>query len=259
MTAYPVCVKTPKGIEEVERKTQGLALKARQVLIMIDGKRDLATLQGIFPPEMVPPILDQLLGEGFIRALDPPAPPPAAARGPVASNDDERYAMARNFMLNTTSAFLGVVGSSLTAKIEAAGDLGALAALYGEWHDALALTPEGKKRLPDLDTQILALIGDVAPAPKPAPSAVAKPATQPAVKRPQDDDERLSMARAFMVNTTATFLGVAGSSLIDRLEMAPDIGALRQLYYDWREALQLSFEAKTRLPDFERRLAALLS
>lgn len=255
-------MKTPKGIEEVERKSHGLAMKARQVLIMIDGKRDQRTLEGIFPPEWVGSVLESLLRDGFIRPLEPVLAPPPQAPAPapkaaLPADADGRYEMARNFMLNTTSAFLGMVGSSLTGKIEQAGDLASLAALFGEWHDAMALSPDGKKRLAELDSKLLDLLGDVPAATRPAAPASPQ-AVAPAV-RPENDDQRLEMARNFMVNTTNTFIGVAGSSLISRLEGAGSIAALRQLYYDWREALQLSKEAKARLPDLEKRLAALLS
>ena len=187
---YPTCVKTPKGIEEVERKVHGLALKSRQVLIMVDGKRDLTALQGIFPPAMVPGILDELLNGEFIRALDPPKPveppppPKPVARVPVASNDEERYSMARNFMLNTTSAFVGMAGSSLSGKIEQAMGLAALTPLYHDWRDAIALSGDGKKRLPELEAQLLKLLGEeparaatpVAPTAAPAaPTKAAEP------------------------------------------------------------------------------------
>lgn len=265
-TLYPTCVKTPKGIEEVERKVHGLPLKSRQVLIMVDGKRDLAALQGIFPPEMVPGILEDLLAGGFIRELEVPKPvdPPKpvvkpAPRVPVAGNDEERYAMARNFMLNTTSAFVGMAGSSLIDKIEQTMDLDGLGPLYYEWHAAIGLTGDGKKRLPELDQQLLKLLGDLPDRAPPAtpPSPVAK--SEAPAKRPANDDERLGMARNFMLNTTTTFIGIAGSSLIDKVERAASITELRHLYYDWRESMQLSKEGLQRLPELEKRLAALLS
>lgn len=266
----PRYVKTPKGIEEVERKAHGLTPKSRQVLIMINGKRDLADLQGIFPPEMVPPILAELISGDFVRELEPPPPEPPpppptskAATVPVAGNDEERYQLARNFMINTTTAFLGMSGSALISRIEQTGDLASLNALYHEWHDSLALTADGKKRLPELDQQLLKLLGEMPE--RPAPAKTAAPASKPApakaeqVKRPADDDERLTMARNFMVNTTTTFIGMAGSSLVDRLEAAENIPALRQLYFDWRTSMELSGDAKKRLPELEKRLAALLS
>lgn len=261
MGSLYTCVKTPKGIEEVERRVHGLALKSRQVLIMIDGKRDLAALQDIFPPAMLPPILDELLAGGFIRELErpkpvepPPAPVKAGPPVPVAANDEERYALARNFMLNTVSAFVGMAGSSLTNKIEQTMDLEALAPLQDEWRAAIALSGDGKKRLPELDSQLQNLLG---------PPAAARPATVAAAadsaRRPIDDEDRLEMARFFMLNTLDTFVGMAGSALMAKVEKAPSITELRHLYYDWRESVQLDKEGRQRLPDLEKRLAALLS
>ena len=259
---YPTCVKTPKGIEEVERKVHGLALKSRQVLIMIDGKRDLAALQGIFPPVMVPGILDELLNGGFIRELEQPkplTPPPAkpAVQIPTASNDAERFSMARNFMLNTVSSFVGFAGSSLISKIEQTMDLDALAALFHDWRDAIALSGDGKKRLSELEAQLLKLLVDVPPPRAPIAPVAAKSASQ--AKRPVDDEDRLEMARNFMTNTTNTFIGIAGSALIEKIARAASITELRHLYYDWKESMQLDKEGKQRLPDLEKRLAALLS
>lgn len=261
MGSLYTCVKTPKGIEEVERKAHGLALKSRQVLIMIDGKRDLAALQDIFPPAMLPPILDELLAGGFIRELERPKPvepPPAPAKPapavPVAANDEERYALARNFMLNTVSAFVGMAGSSLTNKIEQTMDLEALAPLQDEWRAAIALSRDGKKRLAELEAQLQKLLG---PAPGASPAAAAPGAEQG--RRPVDDEDRLEMARFFMLNTLDTFVGVSGSVLMAKVEKAPSITELRHLYYDWRESIQLDKEGRQRLPDLEKRLAALLS
>lgn len=257
----PTCVKTPKGIEEVERKTQGLALKSRQVLIMVDGRRDLAALQEIFPPAMVPGILDELLKGGFIRVLEAPkpAPSPTAKRVPTASNDEERFTMARNFMLNTVSSFVGMAGSSLIDKIEREMDLDGLAPLYHDWRDAIALSSDGKKRLFELEAQLIALLGEPPLRGAEAAAAAPEPKSPAPAARPADDDERLSMARNFMINTTSTFIGMAGSALIDKVERAASITELRHLYYDWKESMQLDKEGKKRLPDLEKRLAALLS
>ena len=287
-TLYPKCVKTPKGLEEVERKVHGLPLKSRQVLIMIDGKRDLAALQDIFPPAIVPGILEDLLNGGFIRELEPPPPPKEsspppqpkpAARVPMASNDEERFTLARNFMMNTVSAFVGLAGSSLIAKIEQAMDFEGLMPLYYEWYDAVGLTKDGKKRLPELEAQLLKLLGDVPPRPvleaksaearelaaqmaaKSASQSASQSAPQPApqARRPADDDERLTMARNFIINTTNTFVGIVGSALVEKAERAGSISDLRHLYFDWKETMQLDKEGRQRLPELEKRLAALLS
>lgn len=159
MTDATVCVKTPKGIEEVARRSHGLSLRERRLLIMIDGSRNGASLAAMVPGEDVAGTIQKLLAEGFITPL-PVASPAAASPAAKAPAIDEakRYDMARNFMLNTVSAFLGVFGSGLSEKLEAAGDLQALRDLYQSWRDAIRLTPEGQKRGAELEEKLAALL-----------------------------------------------------------------------------------------------------
>lgn len=178
MSDLPLCVKTPKGIVEVEHRTYRLPMRMRQALIMIDGKRDHATLSAMFPGDGLAGILDHLLSEGFITPLrrEEPAPPrqelPASAAAPVPAkpaeakrpsapapaNDDERYAMARNFMINTTGAFVGIAGSSLTNRIEAAPSIDDLRHLFDEWREAIQLSRDGRKQIADLEGKLAALL-----------------------------------------------------------------------------------------------------
>src|ERR1017187_694138 len=104
MSGQVLCVKTPKGIEEVEKRAHGLAQRSRRVLIMADGKRDAAGLAIMFPSEDIPAILDDLLSDGFLTPLEVAAPQTSMPRP---ADDGERFAMAQNFMNNTVSAFLG--------------------------------------------------------------------------------------------------------------------------------------------------------
>ncbi len=150
-----VCVKTPKGIEEVARRTHGLSLRERRLLIMIDGSRNRASLAAMIPGEDVAGIMEKLLANGFITPLAVAAP--EAAKAP-AIDEAKRFEMARNFMLNTVSAFLGVFGSGLSEKLEAADSLQALRDLYQSWRDAIRLTPEGQKRGAELEEKLAALL-----------------------------------------------------------------------------------------------------
>lgn len=255
-TLYSTYVKTPKGIEEVERKVHGLALKSRQVLIMIDGKRDLAVLQGIFPPEMVPGILDELIAGGYIRELDRPKPASAATGAGVDGEDP--FVLSQTFMINIAKRILGIAGDPVIAKLKSANDLDALRALFPEWRNAIKQSPDGLQRMKELETKLFHVLGEVS-VQTGAAASPAKPKSSASAARPADDDDRLSMARNFMINTTSTFVGLAGSALIDKAERAASITELRHLYYDWKESLELDKEGKKRLPDLEKRLAALLS
>lgn len=150
-----VCVKTPKGIEEVARRTHGLSLRERRLLIMIDGSRNQASLATMIPGEDVAGTMEKLLAEGFITPLA--VATPESAKAP-AIDEAKRFEMARNFMLNTVSAFLGVFGSGLSEKLEAAENLQALRDLYQSWRDAIRLTPEGQKRGAELEEKLAALL-----------------------------------------------------------------------------------------------------
>jgi hypothetical protein len=72
-------MKSPKGQDEIERRTHGLTPRLRQMLIMMDGRRDMATLQTVFAAESVPGLMQQLLDGGFVIELAAAA---AAAQGP---------------------------------------------------------------------------------------------------------------------------------------------------------------------------------
>ena len=336
-----IYVKTPKGIEEVERKAHGLALKPRQMLIMIDGKRDEAALKGIFPPEMVGPFLQELIAGGFVRELE--LAPPAAAPvpkvdslqaqkevftaalyeviGPDADNFTAKVDAAKSLaelgqaaakceevvakiggrkkaegfgrklresgiefasLLGAgpptqtpaaaaakpdlsaareviTVALMDAIGpdaDQFTGKVDAAASFQDLAVLAKKFSDIVAGVG-GKKKAADFEAKLRAakipLPGDPVPATAPAP---AQPA---AVPPPATDEDRLDLARNFMINTANTFTGVSGSSLVVQLEGAKNLKELRSLFYDWREALEMSAAGKQRLPDLEKRLAALLS
>lgn len=260
MTSFPLCVKTPKGIEEVERKAHGLALKARQVLIMVDGKRDVEALETIFPPGSVAPVLTELLAGGFIRALEPVAPAPVTTAAHAAPSGSATVSLqpAREAFSSALYDVFGPDADNFTIHVDKAKSVEELSELATRYQEVVAKM--GGRRKADGFVATLRAAGILgtpgsspqAPAPPPGPVTVA-------VEPPKSERERLDMARQFMINTATTFSGVAKSSLIVQLEQAQEIRDLRALYYDWREALQMSSSGRQRLPDLERRAAALLS
>jgi hypothetical protein len=160
-----ICVKTPKGLEEVAKRSDGVPQKARRLLIMVDGSRDFAALAAMFPGDDSMAMLEKLLADGYItpRVVESPkAPEPTAPSAPAIAlpkvEPSQRYDMARNFMLNTTSAFLGVFGSALSEKIERAATLEDLQGLYVPWREAIRLSPDGKKRAEELETRLASLL-----------------------------------------------------------------------------------------------------
>ena len=149
------CVKTPKGIEEIEKRGGALQQKERRILILVDGTRDVSAIRAMFPGEETTAVLNKLLTEGYIAQRGQASPKPAAT---PPADEAERFTMAKNFMINTTSHFLGPMGSSLVGKLQSCVDLAQLRGLFDAWRGAIATDGGGRKQLPDLESRLAALL-----------------------------------------------------------------------------------------------------
>jgi hypothetical protein len=164
------CVKTPKGIEEMTQRKHGLSQRHRRLLILVDGSRALNDLVQMVPDTEVPVLYQELVDNGFIAPLESqpvaapaatgvkPAAPAVEKRAPAPADDRERFEMARNFMYNTTSHFLGVAGSSLSDHIQQCNSIEELRNYYKEWSDGIRLTGDGRKAADKLEQQLAGLI-----------------------------------------------------------------------------------------------------
>jgi hypothetical protein len=122
--------KTPKGIEEIAKRTFGLNLKMRQLLILIDGKRNLAELEKMVPSLDVRGCIDELSNDGFIQhqkttvqqttSSDRSDEIPALARAPAmgvavnAQNPQEVVRRTANLITDT----LGPNGNDFALRVE---------------------------------------------------------------------------------------------------------------------------------------------
>jgi hypothetical protein len=130
-----VCVKSPKGINEISTRAAGLNPRLRQLLILLDGKRAVHELAKMLPTLNVPEALGALIGEGFAENLSegsaqpitssasspapaPPAAPPSMAQGILSpgSGLSERDAIMRTARLVTEK--MGPNADSLALRIE---------------------------------------------------------------------------------------------------------------------------------------------
>ncbi|MCL6417711.1 hypothetical protein MIB92_18775 [Aestuariirhabdus sp. Z084] len=167
VVSIPLCVKTPKGIEAVEQRMHGLPARVRQVLIMVDGKRDTDDLVNLFPGDGTQSSLEHLLNEGFITPLEKEQTKSgfgfsfgksAPSEGPKPKDDNERLELARNFMVNTTRTFIGFTGDAFIAEIEACQSIGELQGLFDTWRETIRQNPEGSSRMSEMEPRLAALI-----------------------------------------------------------------------------------------------------
>lgn len=75
--------KTAKGQAEIETRAHRLSPRLRALLIMVDGKRDLAALAALVP-QPAEEALTELLNQGFVEAVGEPSASPAPAAAPSA-------------------------------------------------------------------------------------------------------------------------------------------------------------------------------
>lgn len=162
--------KTALGSEELERRSLGLGVIERRLLILIDGQRGVAELQTMMGKTEIGPLLDHLVEVGCVlwpgregASAAKPAPAPearsAVAAAPAPEGGAERSPkereMARNFMINTLLTFIGPYANpELMKRIQAAPDSATLRLLYPEWRELMDSPRAAGKRMAELDKEL---------------------------------------------------------------------------------------------------------
>lgn len=135
-------LKTESGRAEIANRSQKLAPALRSILLLVDGRRDAATLRklggGLHAPADA---LDQLLAMGLIGS---DADAGAVPRG-VAANSAValRYSTLSGLMSEAVREHLGLRGFFVQLKIERCNDVADLEALLPDLAEAIA-KPRGR-------------------------------------------------------------------------------------------------------------------
>jgi hypothetical protein len=165
----PTYFKTRKGQEEIEGRSGGLTPRARRLLIMIDGKRDLSEVGALIADPNLDETLAMLEREGYVAPVNEAAAPPAAivadagdttaAADAPAAFDPKQFDMARNFMMNTITKFNGPYNKlGLIKKVHESSRPEDLRGLFDEWLRAICETRMGKLRAGELKVRLRAVL-----------------------------------------------------------------------------------------------------
>jgi hypothetical protein len=168
--------KTGKGQEEIKARTGNLSQRVRQVLIFIDGKRDLDALRAMLPAGDLENTLQMLQEQDYIGAIETAgigiselAPTAASEETPISDSTAFRelpptsgtpdLELARNFMMNTLKSFIGPYAAlSLLEKVDAAQSHAEMRAHFEPWMEAIIETHDGKRRADELRCALLKII-----------------------------------------------------------------------------------------------------
>ena len=167
----PTYFKTRKGQEEIEGRSGGLTPRARRLLIMIDGKRDLSEVRALIADPNLDETLVMLEREGYVAPVNeaPPPQPAVADAGEAATVsaapapfDPKQFDMARNFMMNTITKFNGPYNKlGLIKKVHESSRPEDLRGLFDEWLRAICETRMGKLRAEELKVRLRAVLDGV--------------------------------------------------------------------------------------------------
>lgn len=127
MNAGLIYQKTAKGMEEVAKRSAQLSMVARRLLIMIDGKKDVAALSQFVKEGEFEGVIQELESGEFIEAADvsaapstpAPAPAPSSSYSAAGSITNENFVTVQKRAVREIFSILGPDGDRLAIKIEA--------------------------------------------------------------------------------------------------------------------------------------------
>lgn len=143
-----VFFKTEKAVEELSLRNHGLRPKARQILIMLDGKRTLSSLTSLISTSDLHSQLKELKASGYIceeSTLPPSAPPPNPTKTaePETPVDPVRLTRAKAYLIEISQQHLGLLATKLQREIAEAHDHTSLRVALAHWNMALRESRSG--------------------------------------------------------------------------------------------------------------------
>lgn len=160
-----IFAKTRKGQAEIETRSAGLGVRARRLLILLDGRRSIDEVRAMVADPRLDETLAMLQAEGYIDSVWSARSSPAAAEeqppaaGSAAPSDPARLDKARNFMLNAMRTFNGPYHNiDLMTRIQGARGADELRGLVDAWLTSIELTKMGRLRAEELRLRVLEVL-----------------------------------------------------------------------------------------------------
>ena len=228
MDPAAIYAKTPKGLEEMQSRTYRLGLRARALLILVDGKCTAAEViekgrtggnSAAFAG------LEELEAQGFISAAAAPRTSAVAAAGGLSA----ALVDARRHAIEQLLSLLGPGADDFTARLEAAKNADTLLSELERCRNAVnGLAGNQKAARFWAGVQERLAVG----APAPAAAAPGAPVREGA--------KSLAAVRRFAIERMAGLPGPHGPAFIERLQSAADRTTLVAMLERCRNAVQIT-------------------
>lgn len=211
-----IFVKTPKGVEEIEKRTHNLPLKLRSLLIMVNGKisaADLIGRGGTFGSG-VEVLLKMLYEQGFIEPLSSARRQAVAPGTPVV---DERRALesAKGVISKSLLDLLGPDAQTVVVKLERCSTKLQILTYCDTCKDIVE-SVAGKPKADEFWTRSRIAV-DLAFS-QAGPEVTRGPATLPPAAAPFDEKAALKEAQREIAKVLHNYLGPDADYVVQRLE-----------------------------------------
>ena len=110
--------KTAKGAQEVAERAHGLAKQLRRLLILVDGRRDVAELSAFARSDEVESTISNLVAEGYIEVVGADDLKSGRVAFAPAANDPAVFAVIKRNAMVEIRKRLGPVSSLLINEID---------------------------------------------------------------------------------------------------------------------------------------------
>jgi len=138
--------KTASGIDEITGDQRRLNPRQRQVLILINGKRNLNDIAQSLPRLAVADIIEELAAQGLIQ--DPARPRTISHKIEAASNTPEisaeQLAKIKSILISSTTEYLGLMGRTMAEQISTVSSYEQLKTCISRWHMAIRESKGGR-------------------------------------------------------------------------------------------------------------------
>lgn len=160
--------KSTLGFMEFTSDKRTLGVRERQVLLLVNGVRNLDELEKFFKKDLLLDTIRKLEIEGYIlRASQESEPPKQIAENPFSTtlsfldiqHSEEpicpvKLATIKNILLEAADDYLGIMGRAIKSKIEACNGEDGLRQCISSWHMAMRESKLGRESASFLMEQI---------------------------------------------------------------------------------------------------------